>query len=71
MQQSITNQIDPSTLVTFAFICDGEVAEIIKIPPNNERVIAALQSEPIIVQVNQGKNVTWGDRYVNGEFVKP
>lgn len=71
MQQSITSQIDPSTLVTFAFVCDGEVAEIIKIPPSNERFIAALQSEPIIVQVNQGENVTWGDRYVNGEFVKP
>lgn len=64
-------QIDPETLEAFAFVCDGEVAEIIKLPPTNQRFIAVLQSNPVIVKVEKGQQVTWGDLYVDGKFVKP
>jgi len=73
MQQQIQPipNIDPTTLIPFAFVCDGEVAFMMRIPPQNEHFIAVLQSNPVIVQYPKNADVQMGDRYVNGEFVKP
>ena len=73
MQQFIQPipDIDPSTFISFAFVCDGEVAFIIKMPPQNEHFAAVLQSNPTVVQYPNDADVQMGDRYVNGEFVRP
>jgi len=62
---------DPSTFVPFAFVCDGEVAFIIQVPPQNEHFLAVLQSNPTIVQFDRSEGVAMGTLYKDGKFVKP
>lgn len=69
-----TNQVpnmgDPSTFIPFAFVCDGEVAYIINIPPQNEHFLSVLQSNPTIVQFEKFGSVAMGDLYKDGKFIK-
>ena len=67
---SIPNMGDPSTYMPFAFVCDGEVAYIINVPPQNEHFLAVLQSDPKIVQFDKLGHVALGDLYKEGEFIK-
>jgi len=53
----------------FAFICDGEVADIWIIPPDAERKIAVLSSEPVVVEIDS--TVMIGDVYADGQFSRP
>jgi len=69
MQQQIIQNVDPSTLVTFAFVCDGEVAFTIKVPQQNEHFLAVLQSNPIVVECTKEQEVHIGDKYVDGKIV--
>lgn len=73
MQQQIQPipKVDPATLLAFAFVCDGEVAFTIKMPPENEHFVAVLQSNPIIVQYPNEQDVQIGDKYADGKIVKP
>lgn len=66
----IPNIPDPSTFISFAFVCDGEVAYIINIPPTNEHFLSVMQSNPTIVQFDRSEGVTMGTLYKDGEFVK-
>lgn len=52
----------------FAFVCDGEVADIMVFPPDAERWIAVLSSNPKVVRFDYGVEI--GDGYVDGQFVK-
>jgi hypothetical protein len=65
--------IDPSTLVSFAFVVEGDVAFCHKIPPNAENALIALNSQPQIIQVpaELSASVVFGWRYVDGEFLPP
>jgi len=55
----------------FAYVCDGEVADIAHIPPVAERMIAVLSSNPIVIPISEGQDVAIGDNYSNGVFNKP
>lgn len=55
--------------ISFAFICDNEVAWILNVPLTLEPAVAAMQSNPIILEVDN--SVQMGDLYVDGKFVKP
>lgn len=57
---------DTTNWPKFAFICDGEVADIMVFPPDAERWIAVLSSNPTVVRFESGVKV--GDSYVDGEF---
>lgn len=63
-------QYNPATMLGFAFICDGEVAFTIKMPPENEHFVSVLQSNPIIVEYKNDEAAI-GDKYVEGKFIKP
>lgn len=67
----VPNMGDPSTFIPFAFVCDGEVAYIINIPPVNEHFLSVMQSNPQIVQFDKLGSVALGDLYKDGEFIKP
>jgi hypothetical protein len=66
----IPNMGDPSTFISFAFVCDGEVAYIINIPPQNEHFLSVMQSNPTIVQFDKLVHVALGDLYKDGKFIK-
>lgn len=61
---------DPSTLSAFAFVCDGEVAFIMHVPPQNEHLIAVLQSQPMVLPCEGGNAVVIGDLFKDGKFIK-
>jgi hypothetical protein len=61
---------DPSTLSSFAFVCDGEVAFIINVPPQNEHFLAVLQSNPTVVSCPNDNSVVIGDLFNDGKFIK-
>ena len=56
--------------VSFAFVCDEEVAWILSIPATLELAIAALQSNPIVIELDESQNVRMGDSYKEGKFIK-
>lgn len=56
--------------VKFAFVCDGEVAWILGVNPQSEHTISVMESNPVIVRLNEEQNVSIGDAYSNGEFSK-
>jgi hypothetical protein len=56
-------------LYSFAFVCDGEVAFIIKMPPTNEHFVAVLQSNPIVVEYTNNEAAI-GNLYKDGKFIK-
>jgi hypothetical protein len=68
-QQFYIPQYDPKTLLGFAFVCDGEVAYIIKLPPEQEHFVSVLQSNPTIVEFKDDE-AAMGDKYVEGKFIK-
>lgn len=68
-QQFSVPQYDPKTLLGFAFVCDGEVAFIIKMPPEQEHFVAVLQSNPTIVEFKDDE-AALGYKYVEGKFIK-
>ena len=69
-QQFSVPQYDPATLLGFAFVCDGEVAFTIKMPPENEHFVAVLQSNPTIIPFKDDEAMI-GYKYVEGKFVQP
>ena len=73
MKQDMTQipQVDPSSLVPFAFVCEGEVAFIIRVPEQNEHFLSVLQSNPIIVEFGKDETVELEYLYKDGKFVKP
>ena len=62
---------DMTNWETFAFVCDGEVAQVIKYPPAAELMIAVLSSNPTVVKLDPNQDVNFGDRYKDGKFVRP
>lgn len=48
---SDANPHDMTTWRRFAFVIDGEVAEIVSFPPDNERQVAIYSSSPQIIEV--------------------
>ena len=60
---------DITNWTKFAFVCDGEVADIWVFPPDAERKLAVLSSNPTVVEVDGTVRV--GDVYSNGQFVRP
>jgi hypothetical protein len=56
--------------VSFAFVCDEEVAWILSIPAASELAIAVLQSNPIVIELDENENVRMGDSYKEGKFIK-
>ena len=67
---TVIPNIDPATMLSFAFVCDGEVAFVIKMPPTNEHFVAVLQSNPIVVEYTNNEAAI-GDLYKDGKFIKP
>ena len=65
--------IDPNTLVSFAFVVEGDVGFCIRIPPNAENALIALNSQPQIIQVPAEllTSVGFGWTYVDGQFIPP
>lgn len=62
---------DTSNWNTYAYICDGEVAHIMKIDPNNDYMNAVLSSKPIVIQAKPGEEVGMGYTYEDGKFYPP
>lgn len=72
MENQITAPIpDMTNWKTFVFVCDGEVAEMMKLPPVAERMIAVLSSNPTVIEINSNQSVQIGDLYKDGRFSKP
>lgn len=61
---------DPSKWAKFAYVVDGEVADITFISVSLERRVAVYQSNPVIVPFTSEQGVVIGDIYINGEFAK-
>lgn len=60
---------DISTITEhIAFVIDGQVVEIIHCQP---KMAAILLSEPLIVQIPEGKVIKTGWSYENGTFIQP
>lgn len=51
-----------------AFVIDGEVVDVISCQP---KLAAILLSEPLIIDVNNKKEVAPGYKYEDGEFLAP
>jgi len=51
-----------------AFVIDGEVVDVISCQP---KLAAILLSEPLIIDVNNKKEITTGYKYQDGEFIAP
>lgn len=62
---------DMSKYAWFAYVCDGEVGDIIMMPLTMERRVAVHKSNPIIVQITPEQQVMMGDIYENGTFSRP
>lgn len=72
MENEIFNPLpDMSNWETFAFVCDGEVADMMKLPPAAERMIAVLSSNPVVVKLDPNQDVNFGYLYKDGKFVRP
>lgn len=62
---------DTSNYPKFVYVVDGEVAHLVRIPPEVEWLLAMYRSNPIIVEVNPNDEVSHGYIYENGSFRKP
>lgn len=71
---SESNPNDMSNWRRFAFVVDGEVAEIVSFPPENERQVAIYSSSPQIVEVLESNTLgllgpVLGSTWTGTEFV--
>lgn len=62
---------DMTNWETFAFVCDGEVAFIMKQPPALEHMNAVFSSNPTVIKVEPNQDVEMGYLYKDGKFVRP
>ena len=62
---------DMSNYPKFVYVVDGEVAHMVRIPPELEWMIAMYKSKPVIVEVDPKDDVQYGYVYENGSFRKP
>jgi uncharacterized membrane protein (UPF0127 family) len=62
---------DISNYLKFVYLVDGEVAHIVRVPPEAEMMIAIYQSKPVILQVDPTDDVQFGYRYEDGKFFRP
>ncbi len=62
---------DTSNYPKFVYVVDGEVAHMVRIPPEIEWLVAMYKSNPVIVEVDPKDDVQYGYVYENGSFRKP
>jgi len=62
---------DMSNYPKFVYVVDGEVAHMVRIPPEIEWLVAMYKSNPVIVEVDPKDDVQHGYVYENGSFRKP
>lgn len=63
--------IDVTNYPKFVYICDGEVAHIVRIPPEVEFLIAVMSSNPTVLKVDPNEDIQHGYLYIDGKFVPP
>lgn len=62
---------DLSKYLKFVYVVDGEVANIVRVPPDAEMMVAIYKSKPVILEVDPADDVQFGYRYEDGKFFPP
>ena len=62
---------DISKFLKFVYVVDGEVAHIVRVPPEAEMMVAIYSSNPTILPVDPNDDVQFGYLYENGKFRRP
>lgn len=63
--------IDVTNYLKFVYVIDGEVAQVVRIPPEAEMMVAIMQSKPLILEVDPKADVDYGYIYDGESFHPP